>query len=135
MFNAPVRRKPADLQVIDMGRLDPTQAGRPGAAVALRNAGIQAIVAESFSPGFWRGETFNGVPLITIPEVSGAVVTGDAVELDWRRAALTTADGRSMVGSAPSPRTVAVIEAGGSYELLLAEHRSKQPLTGQGTAR
>ncbi|AMY52967.1 3-isopropylmalate dehydratase [Rhodococcoides fascians] len=103
--------------------------------VALRNAGIQAIVAESFSPGFWRGETFNGVPLITIPDVSGAVVTGDAVELDWRRAALTTADGRSLVGSAPSPRTVAVIEAGGSYELLLAEHRSKQPLTGQGSAR
>jgi membrane-bound lytic murein transglycosylase A len=33
VFNAPVRRKPADLQVIDMGRLDPAQAGRPGAAV------------------------------------------------------------------------------------------------------
>ncbi|WP_245819980.1 3-isopropylmalate dehydratase [Rhodococcoides yunnanense] len=90
--------------------------------VALRNAGISAIVAESFSPGFWRGETFNGVPLITIPGVSTAVATGDSVTLDWRTATLSTADGTEMVGSPPNARTVKVIEAGGSYELLIAEH-------------
>nr|WP_296774379.1 3-isopropylmalate dehydratase [Rhodococcus sp. (in: high G+C Gram-positive bacteria)] len=90
--------------------------------VALRNAGIAAIVAESFSPGFWRGETFNGMPLITIPGVRDGVATGDAVTLDWRSASLRTADGTELIGTPPNARTVKVVEAGGSYELLLAEH-------------
>ncbi|MGC4964025.1 3-isopropylmalate dehydratase [Gordonia sp. DT101] len=90
--------------------------------VALRNAGIAAIVAESFSPGFWRGETFNGMPLVTIPGVSTAVAIDDAVTLDWRAATLRTSDGAEVVGTPPNARTVQVIEAGGSYELLLAEH-------------
>lgn len=90
--------------------------------VALRNAGITAIVAESFSPGFWRGETFNGMPLTTIPGVSSAVALDDTVSLDWRAAHLRTGRGADLVGHAPNPRTVAIIEAGGSYELLLAEH-------------
>ncbi|WP_063060879.1 hypothetical protein [Nocardia sienata] len=96
--------------------------------VALRNAGIAAIVAESFSPGFWRGETFNGMPLITIPGVSTAVRVDDAVALDWRTATLRRPEGPDLVGTPPNPRTVQVIEAGGSYELLLAEHaRQGQP--------
>lgn len=90
--------------------------------VALRNAGIAAIVAESFSPGFWRGETFNGMPLITIPGVSTSVKVDDAVALDWRTATLRLPGGADLVGNPPSPRTVKVIEAGGSYQLLLAEH-------------
>jgi membrane-bound lytic murein transglycosylase A len=32
-FSAPLRRKPADLKVVDAGLFDPTQAGRPGAAI------------------------------------------------------------------------------------------------------
>ncbi|MFW0874933.1 3-isopropylmalate dehydratase [Rhodococcoides corynebacterioides] len=94
--------------------------------VALRNLGIAAVVAESFSPGFWRGETFNGMPLLTVPGISTAVVTGDAVTVDWRRATVTLSDGTSVVGTRPSPRTIAVIEAGGAYELLLQEHSSAQ---------
>ncbi|MGW4068271.1 3-isopropylmalate dehydratase [Nocardia grenadensis] len=96
--------------------------------VALRNAGIAAIVAESFSPGFWRGETFNGMPLIMIPGISTAVRVDDAVALDWRAATLRRPEGPDLVGTPPNPRTVQVIEAGGSYELLLAEHaRQGQP--------
>ncbi|GAC67667.1 hypothetical protein [Gordonia soli] len=90
--------------------------------VALRNAGISAIVAESFSPGFWRGETFNGMPLITIPGVSSTVSTDEAILLDWRTATLRTAGGAEIVGHPPNPRTIQIIEAGGSYQLLLTEH-------------
>ena len=94
--------------------------------VALRNAGIAAVVAESFSPGFWRGETFNGMPLITIEGVTDAVRLHDEITLDWRAATLRTAPGTEIVGTPPNPRTVAIIEAGGSYELLLAEHAPTQ---------
>lgn len=37
--------------------------------VALRDLGIAAVLAESFSPGFWRGETYNGMPLLTVPGI------------------------------------------------------------------
>lgn len=98
--------------------------------IALRNAGIAAIVAESFSPGFWRGETFNGMPLITIPGVTSTVQLHDQISLDWRTACLHTADGIELTGHAPNPRTLAIIEAGGAYELLLAEHApARQGLT------
>ena len=28
--------------------------------VAMRSAGVAGVIAESFAPGFWRGETYNG---------------------------------------------------------------------------
>ncbi|WP_020415758.1 3-isopropylmalate dehydratase [Amycolatopsis sp. ATCC 39116] len=90
--------------------------------VALRDLGIAAVIAESFSPGFWRGETYNGVPLITVPGIAAAVTTGDAIALDWRAATVDLGDGRVLHGTPPSPRVVRVIEAGGSLKLLLAEH-------------
>lgn len=90
--------------------------------VALRDLGIAAVLAESFSPGFWRGETYNGMPLLTVPGITGAVITGDAVSVDWRTAAVTLADGARLHGTPPSDRVVRVIEAGGSLKLLLAEH-------------
>jgi 3-isopropylmalate/(R)-2-methylmalate dehydratase small subunit len=90
--------------------------------VALRDLGIAAVLAESFSPGFWRGETYNGMPLLAVPGISTAVTTGDALSVDWRKAAVILDDGTPLHGTPPSDRVVRVIEAGGSLKLLLAEH-------------
>lgn len=90
--------------------------------VALRDLGIAAVLAESFSPGFWRGETYNGMPLIAVPDITAAVTTGDEVRLDWRAATVSVAGGRALRGTPPSARVTRVIEAGGSLKLLLAEH-------------
>ncbi|MBQ0925504.1 3-isopropylmalate dehydratase [Saccharopolyspora endophytica] len=90
--------------------------------VALRDLGIAAVLAESFSPGFWRGETHNGMPLLTVPGISTAVTIGDAVQVDWRTAVVGVDGGAELRGDPPSPRVRRVIEAGGSVKLLLAEH-------------
>ncbi|WP_299055805.1 hypothetical protein [uncultured Nocardioides sp.] len=91
--------------------------------VALRDLGIAAVLAESFSPGFWRGETYNGVPLLTVPGISRTAATGDRVVLDWRAADVRLPDsGAHLVGTPPSDRVAHVIAAGGSLNLLLAEH-------------
>ncbi|MEU0236145.1 3-isopropylmalate dehydratase [Nocardiopsis sp. NPDC006198] len=92
--------------------------------VALRNLGIAAVVAESFSPGFWRGETYNGMPLLTVPGITRAVRRWDRVSIDWRRPAVRLArQDAELTGEPLSERVVKVIEAGGSLNLLLAEHR------------
>lgn len=93
--------------------------------VALRDLGIAAVLAESFSPGFWRGETYNGMPLLAVLGISTAVTTGDGVEVDWKEAAVRFDDGTELCGDPPSDRVRRVIEAGGSLNLLLAEHARK----------
>jgi len=50
---------------------------------AMRHLGIAGVVAESFSPGFFRGEVSMGFPLVTCPGILAAVKRGDEIEVDW----------------------------------------------------
>ena len=101
------------------------------AMIALRAVGIAAVVADSFSPGFWRGETYNGMPLVTVPGVSKTARRFDEVEVDWRTARIRF-PGRNIElnGEPPSERTIAVLEAGGKYPLLLEQHRRRTATSG-----
>lgn len=92
------------------------------AMVALRAAGISAVVAESFSPGFWRGETYHGMPLVQCPGIANSATRWDELSVDWRRAeVLNLTTGTTLRGVAPNQRTIRVLEAGGRLPLLLAE--------------
>ena len=53
---------------------------------AMRHLGISAVVAESFSPGFFRGEISMGFPLVTCPGILAQVQRGDEIEVDWSQA-------------------------------------------------
>ncbi len=53
---------------------------------AMRHLGIAGVVAESFSPGFFRGEISMGFPLVTCPGILGAAQRGDAIHVDWAAA-------------------------------------------------
>lgn len=50
---------------------------------AMRHLGIGGVVAESFSPGFFRGEMAMGFPLVTCPGILAAAKRGAAIEVDW----------------------------------------------------
>jgi len=50
---------------------------------AMRHLGIAGVVAESFSPGFFRGEISMGFPLVTCPGICALAQRGDALEVDW----------------------------------------------------
>lgn len=107
------------------------------AMIALRNAGITAVVAESFAPGYWRGELYQGMPLVTVPGISEAVERWDDVEVDWRAAVVTLpASGQVLKGTPLSEHAVRVIEAGGGFNLLLKEHgpegRARQAMSTAG---
>jgi 3-isopropylmalate/(R)-2-methylmalate dehydratase small subunit len=56
---------------------------------ALRALGIEAVFAESFSPGFYKGEIGNGFPLIECPGVLNHVSRWDEVSFDWDTEKLT----------------------------------------------
>lgn len=93
------------------------------AMIAMRNAGIVAVVAESYAPGFWRGELYQGMPLVTVPGISSAVERWDEVEVDWKTATVRVARTRKVLhGAAPSPHAIDVVEAGGGLNLLRAKY-------------
>jgi 3-isopropylmalate/(R)-2-methylmalate dehydratase small subunit len=51
--------------------------------IAMRHLGLAGVVAESFSPGYWRGEIAMGFPQAACPGILGAVSRWDEVEVDW----------------------------------------------------
>jgi 3-isopropylmalate/(R)-2-methylmalate dehydratase small subunit len=53
---------------------------------AMRHLGIAGVVAESFSPGFFRGEISMGFPLVTCPGILAQVKRWDEIEVDWTAA-------------------------------------------------
>jgi 3-isopropylmalate/(R)-2-methylmalate dehydratase small subunit len=51
---------------------------------AMRHLGITGVVAESFSPGYWRGEISMGFPQASCPGILGLVERWDEIEVDWQ---------------------------------------------------
>jgi 3-isopropylmalate/(R)-2-methylmalate dehydratase small subunit len=52
---------------------------------AMRRLGIGAVLAESFSPGYWRGEISNGFPQVAASGIVGFVRRWDVLRVDWDR--------------------------------------------------
>ncbi len=55
---------------------------REQAPVALKYAGISAVIAESFARIFYRNAFTIGLPILEIPEIKGKVKHGDDLKLD-----------------------------------------------------
>ena len=98
---------------------------------AMRHLGIAGVIAESFSPGFFRGEISMGFPLITCPGIVAAVQRGDEVEVDWdaERVRLLRTD-QSLPLQALSTAERGTLEAGGLIPYLktrIASAKGLQP--------
>jgi len=95
-------RDPAELAAVAMQAYDPDFARqvRPGdllvgadnfgyghphypPMIAMRHLGIRGVIAESFSPGYWRGEIAMGFPQVACPGILGFVERWDDIEVDW----------------------------------------------------
>lgn len=93
------------------------------AMVAMRNAGIVAVVAESFAPGFWRGELYQGMPLVAVPGISDAVERWDEIFLDWQNATVKVKRTKQVLRGTPqSQHAIDVIKAGGGLNRLRAKY-------------
>jgi 3-isopropylmalate/(R)-2-methylmalate dehydratase small subunit len=52
---------------------------------AMRHLGIRALIAESFSPGFWRGEISMGFPMVACPGILTVAKRWESLTIDWAR--------------------------------------------------
>lgn len=50
---------------------------------AMRHMGVRGVIADSFSPGYWRGEVAMGFPQLACPGIATATKRWDELEVDW----------------------------------------------------
>lgn len=86
---------------------------------AMRHLGISAVIAESFSPGFFRGEISMGFPLVTCPGIRAAVARGDELTVDWSTSEVTNLrSGKTLALQPFAASERGMLEAGGLIPYL-----------------
>lgn len=91
---------------------------RESAPVALKYAGISAIVAESFARIFYRNAINNGLPIIEIEDITDHVTEGDVLEIDMDdNTVFNTTTGQAFSFTPLPPELLEILEAGGVKQL------------------
>lgn len=98
---------------------------------ALRALGIAAVFAESFSPGFYKGEIGNGFPLIECPGILNAAKRWDNLSFDWDTETVVINKQVSLKCHKIPQRSRDLIEFGGLIPYL-KEKRLKVPPSERG---
>lgn len=97
---------------------------------AMRHLGIAGMIAESFSPGYWRGEISMGFPQFACEGIAAAVERWDEIEIDWQAGMVRVRRSGAALPFAPHTRAErAILEAGGFKAYL------KQRMASNGTTR
>ena len=102
--------KPGD--VIVAGSNFGCGSSREQAAICLKHAGVQAVIAKSFARIFFRNAINQGLPVIQSPEAVESLEPGEEVEIDFNQGRIVTE--KEVFTFSPPPREVLrIFEAGG----------------------
>jgi 3-isopropylmalate/(R)-2-methylmalate dehydratase small subunit len=86
---------------------------REQAPVALKYAGIEAVVADSFARIFYRNAVNIGLPVLECPGVAEAVADGDEVEVDMSEGLVRDlSNGRVLHGNKTPGFLLRIMEKG-----------------------
>ncbi|SFN34263.1 3-isopropylmalate dehydratase [Variovorax sp. OV329] len=88
---------------------------------AMRHLGISCVIAESFSPGFFRGEMSMGFPLVSCPGILAAAERGDELDVNWDASEVSNARSGQRLPLQPfSSSERGMLDAGGLIPYLKA---------------
>ncbi|HET9847317.1 MAG TPA: 3-isopropylmalate dehydratase small subunit [Candidatus Dormibacteraeota bacterium] len=103
--------------VIVGGRNFGCGSSREHAPMAIKAAGIQAVIACSFARIFYRNAINIGLPVIQCDAVYDAVQDGDPIAVDIRSGRIES-NGKMFTGETPGPVAAAIMEAGTLIDLI-----------------
>ncbi|MFB6310098.1 MAG: 3-isopropylmalate dehydratase [Salinirussus sp.] len=87
---------------------------RESAPVALKQAGIGAVVAESFARIFYRNAINVGLPIATVESITDHVTTGDTIRVDIEGGSVTNeSTGTEFAVEPLPPDLLEILDAGG----------------------
>jgi len=81
-FDPDFHKKISNGDIIVAGRNFGGGSSREQAPIALKYAGISAVIAESFARIFYRNAFTIGLPALEISEIRGKVIQGDELKVD-----------------------------------------------------
>lgn len=95
---------------------------RESAAVAIRNAGVAAVVAESFARIFYRNAINVGLPIAAIPGITDTVSAGDTLRIDVGAGTAENVTTGETYSFTPLPSDLLeILDAGGLVALRTQE--------------
>ncbi len=116
----PKKVRPGDIVVA--GKNFGTGSSREHAVWALKAAGVEMVIAESFANIFYRNAINNGFLIVELPNAPAHFETGDQVEVDLTGGTLRNLRTGQALTFQPLPEfAIKVREAGGYLEYLKAK--------------
>jgi 3-isopropylmalate/(R)-2-methylmalate dehydratase small subunit len=101
---------------------------REHAPIAIRGAGVQAVIAKSFARIFFRNSINLGLPLLESPEAVDAIEQGDEIDVDLATGTIRNLTTEQVFKAKPyEPFMMDIIQAGG-----LVEYTKKKLAAGAG---
>ncbi len=92
---------------------------REQAVVALKGAGVKAVVAESFARIFYRNAINQGLPVVEAPGISKEVEDGDEIEIDLERGVVRIPKkGKEIKATKMPPMLLEILKEGGLVPYL-----------------
>ncbi|HUY11538.1 MAG TPA: 3-isopropylmalate dehydratase small subunit [Candidatus Dormibacteraeota bacterium] len=106
------RVKPGDIIVADSNF--GCGSSREVAPIAIKGAGVSAVVAKSFARIFYRNAINIGLPILECPEAVDAISAGDEIEIDAAAGTIRNVTRNAEYHAAEFPPFMrSLIEAGG----------------------
>ena len=101
---------------------------REHAPLALKGAGVSAVVAASFARIFFRNAINTGLPIVVSPEAVAATDPGDEIEVDAATATVRNVTKGLVFQGEPMPEFVqAIAAAGGLIPYVRARLQASPP--------
>ena len=91
---------------------------REHAPIAIKGAGISAVIAESFARIFYRNATNVGVPLLEAPGITDLIENEEEIEVDMENGTITSSSGEVITFKKLPPFMLEILNQGGLIEYL-----------------
>ena len=113
-IDADFHQKAKTRRIMVAGRNFGCGSSREHAPLAIKAAGIQCVIADSFARIFYRNAINIGLPIVECPEAAAAIADGSEVSVDLDPGVMTdVASGRTFTAAPFPPFMQGIIEAGG----------------------
>jgi len=99
---------------------------REHAPLALKTAGVEAVIAPSFARIFYRNSFNIGFPILESKEAAEAIEAGDEIQIDFTSGIITNKTKNETYKAEPLPEFMrGLIESGGLVEYVKAKTAKK----------
>ena len=97
---------------------------REHAPIAIKAAGIDCVIANTFARIFYRNSINIGLPIMECPEASEKIEAGDEVEVDFDSGIIRNLTKREEYQAHPFPESIQkIIKAGGLLNSIAEESK------------